>query len=37
MKPQLQLPEFLMTPHPLANFEIQNCDQNGRKSNGVYS
>ena len=26
-----------MAPHPLTNFEIQNCHQNEPKFNGVYS
>ena len=28
---------FLMPPHPLTNFEIQNCYQNEPRFNGVYS
>ena len=28
---------FLIQPHPLTNFEIQNYYQNKPKSNGVYS
>ena len=30
-------PGFLMSPHPLTNFEIQKYDQNKPKFNGVYS
>ena len=26
-----------MSPHPITNFEIQKCNQNERKFNGVYS
>ena len=26
-----------MPPHPLSNFEIQKCYENGPKFNGVYS
>ena len=28
---------FLMLPHPLTSFEIQNCYQNEPRFNGVYS
>ena len=28
---------FLIQPHPLNNFEIQNCYQNDTRFNGVYS
>ena len=33
----LELPEFLMPSHPLANFAIQKYYQNKTKFNGVYS
>ena len=29
--------EFLIQPHPLKNFEIQNCYKNEPKFNGVFS
>ena len=29
--------EFLMPPHPLTNFEIEEYDQNQTRFNGVYS
>ena len=37
MKEQLEQLKTFIPPHPLITFEIQKCDKNEPKFNGVYS